>query len=362
MNENKDHSANGTSSVLTGAEAAETADALTGAEEAGAQNALLEGFAEEENDLFGVDETGPEGEDDDDLILEAVPEDRMPAEHDAGDWGGPGSANRAAGANNAAGRAEPGSANDAAGAADAAAGEAREAADAAASGAAQKSTDTAGPHPGEEPRYKVQLYGREQEMTVPELAAAAQRGLEHESLRAQLNAAQQALPALRMVEQYAAANGMTAGQYLQLAEQNMHRQAVEQLTQKGVPEETARELVDERIRLDAQRRAIAPLVQRLNAEEARKKARDPWLEMVREYPDVTTVPESVLLSVQKGERPLSAMRAWELEQLRAKLSAQEMQLSAQAATLKNRQTTPGSAAGAADTKRDAFLDALFGAD
>lgn len=335
MNENKEISAN------------ETAAAFTGAKGSEAQDALLEGFMEEESTPFGADGTDPAGEDDD-FILETDPEDGKPAAETGG-------------------RVEPDGANDADnrvgpdgtdGAADAGAGGAKE--DAA--GTAVKDANGSAAQPGAEPRYKVKLYGQEQEMTVSELVAAAQKGMDYDNIRAQLNAAQQALPALQLMEQYAAANGMTAQQYLQFAEQNVHRQAVEKLTQKGVPEDTAQELVAERMKLEAERRAIAPMIQRMNAEEARRRARDPWLEMTREYPDVVTLPESVLLSVQRGERPLAAMRAWELEQLRAKLSAQEMQLSAQAATLKNRQTTPGSAAGAADTKRDPFLDALFGSD
>lgn len=376
MNENKGIAATGAADTFAGAEANEEA-----------QNALLEGFLDDENDWPGADGTGTD--EDDGLILEAEPDNESLMGDAADGWAEPGSTGSAAGhsgvndadsaagttgADGVSGRSGTDGTDGTAGTADAGAGEAKEGAEAnadgaegksgdgAADGAAKNDGDAAAPRAGGESKYKVQLNGREQEMTVPELVAAAQKGLDYDHVRAQLDAVQQALPALRMVEQYAAANGMTAGQYLQLAEQNVHQQAVEQLMRKGVPEETARELVDERMKLDAERRIIAPLMQHLNAEEARKRARDPWLEMTREYPDVTTLPESVLLRVQRGERPLAAMRAWELEQLRAKLSAQEMQLSAQAATLKNRQTTPGSAAGAADTRRDAFLDALFGTD
>ena len=364
MNENKEIAANGAADAFAGAGANEEA-----------QNALLEGFLDDESDWPGAGET--DADDGDGLILEAEPDNESLMEDAAdgtdGAAGTPGLSD--AGTGEAAERADANAdgteQNGAQAATDGTAGEggdasaagaARKGGDAAATGAVQKDGDAAALQAGGEPKYKVQLYGREQEMTVPELAAAAQKGLDYDHVRAQLDAAQQALPALRMVEQYAAANGMTAAQYLQLAEQNVHRQAVEQLMQKGVPEETARELVDERRKLDAERRIIAPLVQRMNAEEARKRAKDPWLEVTREYPNVTALPESVMLSVQRGERPLAAMRAWELEQLRAKLSAQEMQLSAQAAALKNRQTAPGSAAGAAGTRRDAFLDALFGTD
>lgn len=320
MNENREYTAN------------EAADAPAGAGADEARDALFDGLAEEQDGLFGKAETDSAGTDllgtdsdgtdldggdpygEDDLILEAEPGDgaQLPS-------------------------------------------------DAAADGAAGKDAAKTA-LPGEEPKYKVQLYGREQELTVPQLVAAAEKGLDYDNVRTQLAAAQQALPALRLVEQYAAANGMTAQQYLQAAGQDIQQQAVNELTREGVPEQTARELVAERMKLEEERRVIAPLMQRLNAEEARKKARDPWLAVTREYPDVVNLPESVLLSVQKGETPLAAMRAWELEQLRAKLSAQEMQLSAQAATLKNRQTAPGSAAGAADTRRDPFLDALFSAD
>lgn len=341
MNENREYTAH------------EAADAPAGAGADKARDALFDGLAEDQDgmfetvetdsagtDLFGTDLDGDDPYGGDDLILEAEPGDGADGAGGASGLGGTGGTDNAAGnsGQNAAGGA-----------------------DAATDGAAGKEADKTA-LPGEEPKYKVQMYGREQELTVPQLVAAAEKGLDYDNVCAQLAAAQQALPALRMVEQYAAANGMTAQQYLQAAGQDIQQQAVNELTQKGVPEQTARELVAERMKLEEERRAIAPLMQRLNAEEARKKARDPWLAVTREYPDVVNLPESVLLSVQKGETPLAAMRAWELEQLRAKLSAQEMQISAQAATLKNRQTAPGSAAGAADTRRDPFLDALFSTD
>ena len=374
MNENRENTAK------------ETADALAGAGTDMAWDALLEGFADEQDDLFGAagddeDETdlfdadpaGTGSDEEDELILVLEPEDStggMGGTGSAGGTGGSGGTGGVGGTDNAGDAHGTYGTADAAGSSgqNSAAGKSDPAADKAAGGADTDAGGTEGQNadktaqPGEEPKYKVQLYGREQELTVPQLVAAAQKGLDYDNMRAQLNAVQQALPALRMVEQYAAANGMTAQQYLQAAGRDIQHKAVNELTQKGVPEQTARELVAERMRLEEERRIIAPMMQRLNAEEARKKARDPWLAVTREYPDVVDLPESVLLSVQKGETPLAAMRAWELEQLRAKLSAQEMQLSAQAATLKNRQTAPGSAAGAADTRRDPFLDALFATD
>lgn len=71
--------------------------------------------------------------------------------------------------------------------------------------------------PGAEPKYKVKFYGQEQEMTVSELVAAAQKGLDYDNVRTRLEQAQQSAPAVQLVERYAAANGMTVEQYLQFA-------------------------------------------------------------------------------------------------------------------------------------------------
>ena len=89
---------------------------------------------------------------------------------------------------------------------------------------------------GAEPKYKVKFYGQEQEMTVSELVAAAQKGLDYDNVRARLEQAQQSAPAVQLVERYAAANGMTVEQYLQFANQGFEQQAVAQLVAQGVPE------------------------------------------------------------------------------------------------------------------------------
>lgn len=87
--------------------------------------------------------------------------------------------------------------------------------------------------PGAEPKYKVKFYGQEQEMTVSELVAAAQKGLDYDNVRARLEQAQQSAPAVQLVERYAAANGMTVEQYLQFANQGFEQQAVAQLVAQG---------------------------------------------------------------------------------------------------------------------------------
>ena len=94
-------------------------------------------------------------------------------------------------------------------------------------------------------------------MTVSELVAAAQKGLDYDNVRARLEQAQQSAPAVQLVERYAAANGMTVEQYLQFANQGFEQQAVAQLVAQGVPEPAAKDLMAERLRLDRERRSIA---------------------------------------------------------------------------------------------------------
>ena len=199
-----------------------------------------------------------------------------------------------------------------------------------------------------EPKYKVKFYGQEQEMTVSELVAAAQKGLDYDNVRARLEQAQQSAPAVQLVERYAAANGMTVEQYLQFANQGFEQQAVAQLVAQGVPEPAAKDLVAERLRLDSERRSIAPL-----AAQQREKL-SPWMELLREYPGTKELPPEVAQRVAAGETPLAAMRAFELAQMRAQLAAKD-------AAQKNRQTAPGSAGGLGGKERKDDFEAGFDA-
>lgn len=207
---------------------------------------------------------------------------------------------------------------------------------------------------GAEPKYKVKFYGQEQEMTVSELVAAAQKGLDYDNVRARLEQAQQSAPAVQLVERYAAANGMTVEQYLQFANQGFEQQAVAQLVAQGVPEPAAKDLVAERLRLDRERRSIAPLAAQQRAQQEQREKLSPWMELLREYPGTKELPPEVAQRVAAGETPLAAMRAFELAQMRAQLAAKD-------AAQKNRQTAPGSAGGLGGKERKDDFEAGFDA-
>ena len=158
--------------------------------------------------------------------------------------------------------------------------------------------------PGAEPKYKVKFYGQEQEMTVSELVAAAQKGLDYDNVRTRLEQAQQSAPAVQLVERYAAANGMTVEQYLQFANQGFEQQAVAQLVAQGVPEPAAKDLVAERLRLDRERRSIAPLAAQQRAQRSSGKSCTPWMELLQEYPGTKELPPEVAQRVAPGKHRL----------------------------------------------------------
>ena len=173
-------------------------------------------------------------------------------------------------------------------------------------------------------------------------------------MRARLEQAQQSAPAVQLVERYAAANGMTVEQYLQFANQGFEQQAVAQLVAQGVPEPAAKDLVAERLRLDSERRSIAPLAAQQREQQEQREKLSPWMELLREYPGTKELPPEVAQRVAAGETPLAAMRAFELAQMRAQLAAKD-------AAQKNRQTAPGSAGGLGGKERKDDFEAGFDA-
>lgn len=192
----------------------------------------------------------------------------------------------------------------------------------------------------DEPAYKVKYYGEEQEMTVSQLVAAAQKGMDYDNVRTKLEAAQND-PAREFLARVAKESGMEPDEYLQYAKQQLQTQAVQPLLDKGFSEGEAKELL-----LAREQKASMEAAQA--AERQKQKELEPWMALRMEYPELTQLAPQVVERIVKGESPIAAMRAFELEQLRAQLAAQK-------ANEKNKYTTPGSASGlGGKDKQDPF--------
>lgn len=235
------------------------------------------------------------------------------------------------------------------------AGETAETDDPSASGAGEAQRAQDGPG-AEEPKYKVKVRGQEYELPVSELIVHAQKGMDYDNVRGRLEAVS---PAVRLVEQYAAASGMTLEQYLEAAQQGLQEQAVQRRVAAGVPEEEARRLTAQEAELAQLRAEKARQEAARQAQEAQAARVDPYLALLKEYPQIKStgdMPPQVMERIAAGETPLSAYRAWENEQLKAQMAARR-------AEQKNRRAAPGSADGLNGREQgDAFsagFDAAF---
>ena len=90
-------------------------------------------------------------------------------------------------------------------------------------------------------------------------------------------------------------------------------------------------------------------------DSADEKRKQELAEFVKLYPDVRKLPEEVVVSAAAGEPLISAYRAWENRELKAKLAEMEKQQ-------QTRSKAIGSMEGAGEAQSDPFLqgfDAVF---
>lgn len=180
---------------------------------------------------------------------------------------------------------------------------------------------------------EITFLGEKRRMPVAELTALAQKGLNYDHVAAELS----------LVDRYAEAAGMDRRKFFETMERQLSERELAKYTEGGVSREIAEKLV--RLEADNRRRLAA------EAETRKQQAqKDRFVALLREYPDAATnLPPEVAAAIGRGEEPLSAMRAWENRELRAKLSAKEQ---AAAAKAKN----PGSVAGSApEAPADEFM-------
>ncbi len=197
----------------------------------------------------------------------------------------------------------------------------------------------------EEPKYKVNFLGEEMELPVSELVTAAQKGMNYDHVKAELDrlraASEQNEAAREVMEQLARSSEMTVEEYAELCRNTLEENKLREQLDRGIPEDAAKRLLEleEKERL----RGEEEVKQR---DEARKQ--EAYSALIREYPDLTSLPDEVAAAIAEGESPLNAYRAYELRQLKAELAALKK-------TTENRRKSTGSLQGDAPEETDDFL-------
>lgn len=186
----------------------------------------------------------------------------------------------------------------------------------------------------------VELDGQPVTMTLAQLTQLAQKGKEYEGSEE-----------LAILDDFARESGMDRKQYMEeLRRQRQgagEEQAAAAMMAEGVPEQYARELAKRRGKEEEERK-------QRERDQARQKEQEPYRELLEAYPDMDKLPEPVLKEIAGGKRPLVAMQAYELAQLKAELEGLKQ-------NDKNSKSAPGSLKNEGEQQQeDAFLAGLMG--
>lgn len=178
---------------------------------------------------------------------------------------------------------------------------------------------------------------------------------------------------LRVLDQYAAASGMTRGQYLAQLEQAQQQAELAAEIEKArgefpeAPDAALQEIAKSRVaskraaeqqQRAQQQAAVQQVQQRANqaVQEARRKAEiaewDRYEQMAKVHKPEDIPPRVMELVQQKGMKPIEAHLQYQFEQA-------QQQNEIQKKDQQNRRQSAGSLAGAGD-EADAFLAGLFG--
>ncbi len=192
----------------------------------------------------------------------------------------------------------------------------------------------------QEPEQQLTLkyYGKEVTLPAQQVVALAQKGLDYDKVRSERDGFKSGRE-MTLLNQYAAASGMPLPQYLDHLEKGLEHAEVQREMQRGIPENAARELAKMR----------RETLQSEQQEAGEKQRLAPFMELLQEYPDLKELPKEALQRIQKGESPLAAYRAVELQRLKNQKAAQD-------AAAQNRRTAPGTATGlGGKEKTDPFV-------
>lgn len=187
---------------------------------------------------------------------------------------------------------------------------------------------------------KVKHLGREVELSMEQLIANAQKGLDYDHIRQERDNLRQA-PEIALLDRLAREAGMSRADYVAAVNRRQQEQQIASEVQRGVPEEAAR-------RLHALEEAERKRAEEETARAAQRARNQDLLEFVQEYPDVREFPPEVLEAISKGQKPLAAYQAYENRQLKTKLAAMQK-------NQENRQKSAGSMKGSGTPEEaDAF--------
>ncbi len=166
-----------------------------------------------------------------------------------------------------------------------------------------------------EPAYTVKYNGQEMKLPLSKLIENAQKGMNYDKVvaqRDQLKASKE----FELLDEFAKEAGMSRGDYIAYLEQKSQESFLQHQKEKGVPPKTALELYH------LKQRDFGSRMNKLR-QDSETQRREQFVQLYREYPQLTSLPDSVCDAIEHGETPLNAYRAYELKLLKDQLAAAE---------------------------------------
>lgn len=212
-----------------------------------------------------------------------------------------------------------------------------------------------------EPYLTIRYNHEERGLTREEAAALAQKGLHYDTVHQELQRLKDrgAENVVDVVEKFARQNGMSAQDYTKFLGEQYEAARIRRLTERGVPEEVARELAQQQRDAELSQRELERLRGDNTRMENERKAQREWMTFFEAHPEVKTygdLPKEVRDAIAAGTPAEQAYTRHRMAEMQRELEGYRQQE-------RNRQASPGSArstAPAGEEERDGFLRALLG--
>lgn len=196
--------------------------------------------------------------------------------------------------------------------------------------------------------YKIKYNGQEESYTLDQLTELAQKGRNYDKVKEKADKADSYKKSAEVIEAFAQAAGISVEDYLAQAGEQLSGRQIRELTDQGMSEDLAKELLELR-NLKAKTDAS-------KAESAKQKETEAaWNAFAEEFPEAAKgfvdkgLPQEIIDMVASGKTPTEAFLRYERTQKTTKANAEK-------ANAENRKRSPGSAKGISGTpSADAFL-------
>lgn len=230
---------------------------------------------------------------------------------------------------------------------------------------AEETTTEPSTEPSTEPteqKYKVKVNKKEKELTLDELIANAQKGMDYDRIREDRDKIkpiyEKSKKAIELLERKAKEANMPLEQYAAFIEQADKQQEIDsykqQLIDKGVDEDTASEIANIKFENGSLKSTVDNLSQQTRAqEEQQAKVQRDIEEFARMFPDVQEFPPDVIQDINSGMNPVTAY-------LKFQNDVKDKELAALRQNAKNKEIDTGSVQTQKDTEQDPFVAGLLG--